>query len=96
MTLLAVELDRTIEMTDPRHPVAEYLFGAVSVVVGADIKDDRGFRVVERLDALEVERQRGLLLLGEDRDEDTRGVLDARMQWPLRDQRVLLDQVLGA
>ena len=91
-----VELDRMIEVADPRHPVAQDLLGPVGVVVGADVEDDRGFRVIERLDALEIERQRRLLLLGQDRHQDARGILDARAQRALRHERVLLDQVLGA
>jgi len=59
-------------LADARHPVAQDGFGAVAVVVGADVEDDRGFRIVELLDALQVERQRGLLLLGEDGEEHAR------------------------
>ncbi len=63
----SVELDRRVHMTDLRHPVAQYLFGPVGVVVCANVENDRRFRIIERLYAIEVERQRRLFLLGEDR-----------------------------
>ena len=69
-----VELDRMIEMAHPRHPVAQDLFRLVGVVVGADVENDRRFRIIERLDAIEIERQRRLLLLRQDRHHYARRI----------------------
>ena len=92
-----VEFDRFIKMAYPRHPVAQDLFSLVSVVVGPNIEGDRGFRVIECLDAIEIERQRRFLLLRQDCNHHPWRIRHHNgAQRPLRHERMLLDEVLSA